>query len=555
MGKRNDSVNKDKFGVVAKASAAAVAAVLANPVLAKDYTVSNVSELRAAIIEANASPEADTIHLNAGTFSLGIADLTGSEPDTAFPVTGDLTVEGDGMSNTLLRRDPGETGQFRLFHVELGAKLTLRNLELRGGSLDYDQANDVFGKSRRGGAVKNEGTLVIQSAKFAANSAALGGAIAGMPGSSLDISDSIFEANHTTKQWQGDGGAIFNDAGTAAIRRSTFSGNYTHYDSVITDTKSDGGAIENSVGFMEIVDSTFISNSSYCGGAVENAKGKLVIKNSTFQDNHGMLHAGAIYGSEPRNNGDDSDYGGGLIEIHNSTLTGNHAGDEGGGGVFVDAGIVTLTNNVISGNDSTMNGPDCGYNPRDVGDVAQYRQNNDYPGVILVSGNNLIGDLTACDVKALKGTQSLVIHGATAAALDALSDNGTPGNAHFPLKASSLAIDQGVDCNLTKDQLGNARVGGGCDLGAVEYQTDVSPVFVGDQFKKTIVGDYVIPDFYFQKTSSDSGSSDSSTPSVVKADAPAVVSSDAEGSGGGGALDILGLALVGVSFAARSRRS
>jgi hypothetical protein len=60
--------------------------------------------------------------------------------------------------------------------------------------------------------------------------------------------------------------------------------------------------------------------------------------------------------------------------------------------------------------------------------------------------------------------------------LAGFTDNGTPGNGHFPLLASSQAIDSGNDdvC-LPTNQLGNPRIDGDgdgdaiCDIGAYEY--------------------------------------------------------------------------------------
>jgi hypothetical protein len=60
--------------------------------------------------------------------------------------------------------------------------------------------------------------------------------------------------------------------------------------------------------------------------------------------------------------------------------------------------------------------------------------------------------------------------------LAAFTDDGTPGNGHFPLLQTSRVIDVGNDtaCPLT-DQLGQPRVGQ-CDIGAIEFQSsDTTP--------------------------------------------------------------------------------
>ncbi|MBI3772428.1 MAG: hypothetical protein HY272_06995 [Gammaproteobacteria bacterium] len=559
MGGLNYLARGGRSGIGLTAISAAIAAVMSTSVHAEVYTVSTVGELKEAVIKANASPVADVIKMAEASFVLGDVDGIGSDVYSAFPIEGELTIEGQGMNKTLLQRNGAAKNQFRFFHVGASAKLTLRNLNLSGGSLDYYMDSNIVDKQIGGGAVENEGELVVESVKFFSNSAATGGAIANSPNAKLTVSDSIFWANHTTRNWDSDGGAIFNNAGTASIKRSTFQKNFTSptkddSGNVVGATQSDGGAIENSIGYMEVIDSTFISNTSYCGGAIENAKGKLLVVNSTFNDNHGLLHAGAIYGSEPRLNGDESLYGGGLIDIQNSTMSGNHAGIEGGGGVYADAGIVTLKNNLIAGNDSTAKGPDCGFNDTDLRSPDMYKQSNNYPSMILVAGNNLIGDLTECKVESLKGTSSLIITGANIAGLETLADSGVPGNAHFPLKSTSLAINQGQDCKLTQDQLGNGRVGAACDLGAIEQQMDVASVFVGDEFKKTIVGTYEIPDFYTQSNNTSPDTSSATTSTAVESSGSVAASAGSDGAGGGGALNFLGLFLFGLPMVFRLSR-
>ena len=54
--------------------------------------------------------------------------------------------------------------------------------------------------------------------------------------------------------------------------------------------------------------------------------------------------------------------------------------------------------------------------------------------------------------------------------LGAFTDDGTPGNGHFPLLFTSQAINAGNPKTCPKtDQLGEKRVGI-CDIGAIEFQ-------------------------------------------------------------------------------------
>jgi hypothetical protein len=95
---------------------------------------------------------------------------------------------------------------------------------------------------------------------------------------------------------------------------------------------------------------------------------------------------------------------------------------------------------------------------------------DDCDGDVTSLGTNLIGDPTGCTIT----LQSSDLTGAPG--LDAFTDDGTPGNGHFPLVPASQAINKGNDaaCPPT-DQLGQPRVGR-CDIGAIEFQPrDTTP--------------------------------------------------------------------------------
>ena len=88
---------------------------------------------------------------------------------------------------------------------------------------------------------------------------------------------------------------------------------------------------------------------------------------------------------------------------------------------------------------------------------------HDCSGVVTSLGHNLIGDPTGCTIT----LQSSDLTGAPG--LATFTDNGRPGNGHFPLLPTSQAIDAGDDavCPRT-DQLGRRRIGP-CDIGAIAF--------------------------------------------------------------------------------------
>jgi hypothetical protein len=89
---------------------------------------------------------------------------------------------------------------------------------------------------------------------------------------------------------------------------------------------------------------------------------------------------------------------------------------------------------------------------------------SDCIGAVTSQGHNLIGDTMGCTIT-LQGTDRTGDPG-----LGALTDDGTPGNGHFPLLPTSPAINAGNPAACPKqDQLGEPRVGP-CDIGAIEFQ-------------------------------------------------------------------------------------
>ncbi len=163
------------------------------------------------------------------------------------------------------------------------------------------------------------------------------------------------------------GGAISVDGGSATISNSSFTGNSA------TGTSGSGGAIINKGGTLTITASTFTSNTSNrAGGAIEDANGTTSLTGVTLDQNNagtnpgngGGLHTGGgdvtVSGGSVTNN--TAVEGGGLwssgtLNVTDATMiTGNMAtGDadeafEGGGGLFNQAGTMTVNGATIMSN-------------------------------------------------------------------------------------------------------------------------------------------------------------------------------------------------------------
>ena len=85
-------------------------------------------------------------------------------------------------------------------------------------------------------------------------------------------------------------------------------------------------------------------------------------------------------------------------------------------------------------------------------------------GPVTTLGHNLIGNPTGCTITLLPSDLT------GDPGFGPFTDNGRPGNGHFPLLPTSQARDAGNDavCPRT-DQLGRRRLGP-CDMGAIEFR-------------------------------------------------------------------------------------
>ena len=215
-------------------------------------------------------------------------------------------------------------------------------------------------------------------------------------------------------------------------------GTMTIVSSSITFNGDDAAIIENfSSADTRIEDST-VSNNFPHGGPIFNA-GTMMITNSSIGNNKGLLGGHAVSNM-------------GTLSIVNTTIAGNHSGHsfERVGGVRNTGGSAKLQNSIIGHN----SGQDC-------------------VGSIVSLGNNIIGDPTSCDITLLSSDLT------GDPGLGNFTDNGAPGNGHFPLLETSPAIDTGNNdvclsgSVLNKDQIGNPRIGI-CDIGAIEFQPAVT---------------------------------------------------------------------------------
>jgi hypothetical protein len=433
------------------------------PSQAAEFTCTggDVTCLIDAITAANANGEENTITLEAGTYTLTAVDNTTAGPTGLPSVTSTfpLTIQGAGAEATIIERQ-ASAPDFRLVHVAATGILTLEDLTLQGGQRSGGIFNSgggilisIAGPSIRGtltlinctlsgnsatgfgGGIENGGTLTVINSTLSGNSTTGSGGGGIRTFHSLTLINSTISGNSATS---GVGGGIYNFFGASIIINSTLSGNSaTGFGSGV----GGGGGIHNSDATLTLINSTLSGNSAtgFGGGGIHNSNvGTLTVTNSTFSGNSATrFNGGGIHNV-------------GTLTLTNSTLSGNLAASFGGGIYNTGIGATALQNTIVALNTADTAGPDC--------------SNRDSSGSVTSQGNNLVGDPTDCTLTLLPSDLT------GDPGLDAFTDNGTPGNGHFPLLPTSPAIDAGNDAVCpTTDQLGQSRVGH-CDIGAIEFQ-------------------------------------------------------------------------------------
>jgi hypothetical protein len=268
--------------------------------LPSGYTASTVGDLIHDINAANTAGGTNTITLATSTtfFTLTKGNNQVDGP-TGLPVIGagdNLTIAGNG--DYLERSTVTGTAAFRLFDVASGAALTLENLILADGMTSGP------GVAAEGGAIYNQGTLVLDGVTVAQNSAV------GSSGAAA------------TKQKNGEPG----------------------------QNASGGGIWSN--GVLTLENGTRIENNTAAGG--QGGQGIRVVTP------YGIDYINGGYGG--------AGYGGGVyvaggsVSVSDATLSGNSAAGgapglgggvwlwSGGGGLFVAGGTVNISGAFVTSN-------------------------------------------------------------------------------------------------------------------------------------------------------------------------------------------------------------
>lgn len=171
--------------------------------------------LRAAVQEANGLGGPRRIALSPSTYRLADGEIV---------VGGDIEIIGVGVGRSEIVSD----GAFRIFNVQAGASLTLRDLALSG----TEEIADI------GGLLRNAGSLVLEDSLLQQGRAQGGGAIANLPGASLDARRSALVGNRASPL---GGGAITN-AGIATLENVLLFNNESNYGGAINSDPIGAGS-------------------------------------------------------------------------------------------------------------------------------------------------------------------------------------------------------------------------------------------------------------------------------------------------------------------------
>lgn len=502
--------------------------------------------LRDAINAANNASGNNTIgFLWGGTYPIQRQGDGDTEGD--FDLLSRITIEGRALDGKTVTIDGQQLD--RVFDIHIDAYIALNNLTIINGKRPFINRDWEPGS---GGGIKNSGSLFMDSCTLAFNEADGGGdALYNAPvsaqlnatspivtitnsnilfntpisassvvggaavyndiGARLVIADSTVAYNNSSHEGHGwIGGGIFNIGGGVELYRSKIIHNKGDegagitiingtldtniVDSVISDNESDNaaGGVYISSGWSGwnsipltfgsgkiVVSGTTIANNKAFGTDDSRGGGGLLVQlEATYRS--GIYPSGMVEIVNTTISGNVTHRGGGglsifyykdkvrdtesqlaSLKLNNVTITGNKAGQE-GGGVFVwhDShdkeytmeDTINVQNTIISNNQANGAGPDCF-------------------GPIFSKDYNLISNLQDCQ---LIGATANSIFGVSAQ-LEPLKDNGGPSPTHA-LLANSPAIDAGNDatCEVT-DQRGVTRPQWQhCDMGAYERTTSPS---------------------------------------------------------------------------------
>lgn len=326
-------------------------AVDAKPGDGRCATAAGKCSLRAAVQEANASTEADTIELSQGTYSITV---TGPDESLAasgdFDLRGELTITGRGRGVTIINAQNKD----RVFEVAPRAIVQITDVLLRAG----------LARGGDGGGILNDGTLEVRDVIFDHNLARTDPQNANGRGGSIRNRGKAKLVNVVLGAGTADGrGGGISNSGVIEVMNSSVVNAQSNTDS--------GGGIEND-GEMTLLLSTVASGTAKAGGCIDNVGGTLKIVDGAISgcradgDGGGLRNSGTLsvvnttfHGNVAYKNGGALANVGGTAELNNVSMLKGAAANA--GAIFTAAGAKTsIANSLVGANTAGPGGaPDC----------------------------------------------------------------------------------------------------------------------------------------------------------------------------------------------------
>lgn len=327
-------MNNKKFKLIA----ISVAMVLSTQIVLAEDVITDFGGLKDAL--KNATGPSVTVKLGSDISATAAITTGGSNTPKSVTILG----EGKKYTSTTLA-----------FDVKPNTTLTLNNITL----------DTIKHASSWGGAMYNEGTLILDNVTFNKNIAqtpkAVGGgamALVATNGNAVSttIKNSTFTNNSTESNpvYENNGGAIYVYGTSGLVGDNTLKISDSLFES--NHTNKTGGAIGvNNLGpsnfEIEIKDTTFTKNNSTgYGGAIDvttGGTGNVTIKldNATFNSNESSKSDGGAIAYEKGNI---------TSNISNSTFTNNTANN--GGAIYNGIKNLTISNTIFDGNKTNDGG-------------------------------------------------------------------------------------------------------------------------------------------------------------------------------------------------------
>ncbi len=461
--------------------------------------------LRAAISEANALAGADIITLPAGTYT---ATLVAANEDLNaggdFDIRSAVTINGAGSGTTIIQANAApNTATEKVIHITTAGAtaVTINDVTIRHGNSTVNTVGGGVRLDAAGSVVALNNVIITLNRVNVAGNCFAGGL--GITAGSITLTGCTVSNNSaisTVTTGNGFAGGIYNQQGTLNLVNSTVTGNIasSFHGGIrnLSQTIASTVNITNST----ISNNTAQGNNTTAGGgpgeggglanfAVANtANATVTITGSTFNGNAAQV-SGAPGANTAAGGVENISVGGttgpAVINLTNSTVSGNTAAF--GGGIYNDGpvGTVNLNYATVASNAATTQGGGIMLDTTPGGVInlkSSIVADNTAP-----TGPNISGTITSQNFNHIEdpigGTFVAMPNDVVAGdpALGALANNGGLTFTHLPAALVLDTIPNGTnECGttITLDQRGAGfprPSGAGCDKGSVEVQGVATP--------------------------------------------------------------------------------